>query len=51
METKHIIAIGEMLYSPMKGIYIQHIYYSDGTMEKKYITKGPLVCSLSIIVE
>lgn len=42
-EEKTIVAIGEMLTNPYKGIYTQTIWYSDGTIETREVPKGPLI--------
>jgi hypothetical protein len=44
MKTEKIILYTtELLWNPYKGIYKQTVYYSDGTVEEKFIPKGPII--------
>jgi len=47
---KQIILIGELLTDPVRGIYIQTIWYSDGSVETKKVPKGPILIIKPIVV-
>ena len=42
-ETKQVVVVGEVLTDCSRGIYTQHIWYSDGSFETKEVPKGPLI--------
>lgn len=40
---KQIVWIGEILIDPYKGIYKQHVWYTDGSFEEQLVPKGLII--------